>query len=84
MEFSWQCRIRSDLEVSRSIRRRRRRRRHRRGLFLHRPSPGLGSVPLRKLEIVRSLRQVRGNRKDGWAEVDAWSGRSQTRCGSGP
>jgi hypothetical protein len=51
--------------VLRSIRcrrRRRRRRRHRRGLFLHRPSPGLGSMPLRELEIVRSLRQVRRNR----------------------
>lgn len=45
--------IRSDLEVSRSIRHRGRRH-HRRGLFLHRPSPGLGSVLLRELEIVRS------------------------------
>jgi hypothetical protein len=63
VEYSWQCMIWPDLEVSRSIRcRHRRRRRHRRGLFLHRPSPGLGSVPLRELEIVRSLRQVRRNR----------------------
>jgi hypothetical protein len=66
VEFSWQCMIRSDLELSRSIRRRRHR--HRRGLFLHRPSPSLGSVPLREFEIVRSQRQARGNRKDGVPE----------------
>jgi hypothetical protein len=51
VEFSWQCMIRSELEVSRPIHCRRHR--HRRSLFLHHPSPGLGLVPLRDFEIVR-------------------------------